>query len=119
MVKNDPKLIKNLVETAVNQLKTELSEEITKQIGMTQEAFKMQLKSVFSTLEVIQQMNTLLEKQINYKMGSFEGKIKQRTKEELIVQDLSAEEALAVANKVREQKGLPPLVMPVASSPPP
>lgn len=118
MVKTTPESAKKLVESAINDLKNEIIEEVTKQLGTHQKSVDMQLKSIFSTMEVIQQMNTMLEKQINYKMGSFEGKIKARTKEQLIATDLSAEEALNVANKIREEQGLPPLVMPKLSSSP-
>lgn len=89
-----------------------MEEDLTSRLGTLQKHWELEKKSLFSTLETLQSANKLIEMQINYKLGSFEGKIKKRQVDDIVLDNVDAAQAIEAANRIREQQGLPPLVVP-------
>lgn len=71
-------------------------------------AMKIREESLFSSIETVLSALKMVEKTINYKLGAIEAK---KTKAE-VVEVTSLDDALAMANKIRAERGLPLIQIP-------
>lgn len=101
-----PEDLANLKDYINNTVSSVVIEQITPRLR----AWKIQEESIFSTLESLQNAISFMQKEFNHKIGGIRSQENRKEKESMTVTSL--DDAIALANKIRADKGLPPLQTP-------
>ena len=101
--KETSKISQESLESVRKSLETRVDTQIQEQIELLTKGFKMQIKSVFDTIETMQNAASIWQKETNLKIGAIAGVRTRKAKEEGVQYFSSPEEALAYAELVRSK----------------